>query len=158
MSEMSKKRNTRKTVVGVVKSDSMNKTIVVESERLEKHPRFGKYVKRYSRYKAHDEKNECRVGDTVELRALRQVYGQRGPQVGLSSIKSNLGHLLAAAGLAGLVKGVLSLKHQIMAPIAGFDEPNPRLGVVAGVIAFLVSGPRIFRWRRARRARRFWIG
>lgn len=64
---MSETRNKRKVVVGVVTSDKMHQTIAVKTERLVKHPRFGKYVKRYSKYKAHDEENTARSGDVVEL-------------------------------------------------------------------------------------------
>ena len=70
---MSETRNTRKVVVGVVTSDSMDKTISVKTERLVLHPRFRKYVKRYTGYKAHDEKSEARVGDTVELVECRPL-------------------------------------------------------------------------------------
>jgi small subunit ribosomal protein S17 len=52
---------------GTVVSDAMEKTITVQVMRLVKHPRYKKYVKRYTRLKAHDEKNEARVGDTVEV-------------------------------------------------------------------------------------------
>jgi small subunit ribosomal protein S17 len=70
---MSETRNTRKVVVGVVTSDSMDKTIGVKTERLVLHPRFRKYVKRYTGYKAHDEKSEAHVGDTVELTECRPL-------------------------------------------------------------------------------------
>ncbi len=70
---MSETRNKRKVVVGVVTSDSMDKTISVKTERLVLHPRFRKYVKRYTGYKAHDEKNDARVGDTVELIECRPL-------------------------------------------------------------------------------------
>ena len=70
---MSETRNKRKVVVGVVTSDSMDKTIGVKAERLVLHPRFRKYVKRYTGYKAHDEKGEARVGDMVELTECRPL-------------------------------------------------------------------------------------
>ena len=50
-------------MVGVVVSDGMDKTIVVRVERLVEDPRYKKYVRRYSRYMAHDEANSCKVGD-----------------------------------------------------------------------------------------------
>lgn len=53
--------------IGTVVSSSMDKSITVQLMRLVKHPRYRKYVKRYTKLKAHDEKNEARVGDTVEV-------------------------------------------------------------------------------------------
>ncbi|MEE9393778.1 MAG: 30S ribosomal protein S17 [Planctomycetota bacterium] len=70
---MTEERNNRKTVVGTVTSDKMAKTVTVKSERLVKHPRFLKYVKRYTTFHAHDETNDCRVGDTVELVECRPL-------------------------------------------------------------------------------------
>ena len=70
---MSQERNKRKVVVGVVTSDKMHQTIAVTGERKVKHPKFGKYVKRFSKYKAHDEENVARNGDTVELMECRPI-------------------------------------------------------------------------------------
>jgi small subunit ribosomal protein S17 len=61
------KRGTRRTVVGVVTTDKMNKTRRVEIARLVKHPRYGKYIKRRTICYAHDENNESHKGDTVEI-------------------------------------------------------------------------------------------
>ena len=61
---MAEKSNKR-TIKGVVVSDKMDKTIVVKAERLVKHPVFHKYVRRHVKYKAHDEQNQCKMGDTV---------------------------------------------------------------------------------------------
>lgn len=61
---MAEKSNKR-TIKGVVVSDKMDKTIVVKAERLVKHPVFHKYVRRHVKYKAHDEQNMCKMGDTV---------------------------------------------------------------------------------------------
>ena len=55
----------KRTIKGVVISDKMDKTIVVKAERLVKHPVFHKYVRKHVKYKAHDEQNECKAGDTV---------------------------------------------------------------------------------------------
>ena len=66
-------RGTRKTVVGKVARDSMNKTISVRCDRLVKHPLYGKYVRRWSVYKAHDEENQAHVGDTVQIMATRPL-------------------------------------------------------------------------------------
>lgn len=67
------KRGVRKTRVGVVVSDKMNKTAVVSVERLVKHTRYKKYIKRTSKFKAHDEKNECHVGDLVKIMETRPL-------------------------------------------------------------------------------------
>lgn len=58
-------KKTKKTVVGVVVSDKMDKTVVVESSRLVKHPVYKKLIKRRAKYRAHDEKNQCKLGDKV---------------------------------------------------------------------------------------------
>ena len=64
-------RGKLKTVHGTVVSDRMNKTIVVKSERKVKHPRYGKYLRRSSVFKAHDERNQAQEGDRVEI-----LYGR----------------------------------------------------------------------------------
>ncbi len=58
-------RNLRKQRTGIVVSNGMNKSIVIEVVRKVKHPIYGKFIKKTSRFMAHDEKNECNVGDTV---------------------------------------------------------------------------------------------
>ena len=58
-------RNLRKTRMGVVVSDKMDKTIVVAAKFKEKHPIYGKFVAKTKKYHAHDEKNDCHKGDTV---------------------------------------------------------------------------------------------
>ncbi len=63
----------RNELTGMITSDKMDKTVVVTVERLEKHPVFQKYVRRRSRFKAHDEKNECKVGDKVLIRECRPL-------------------------------------------------------------------------------------
>jgi small subunit ribosomal protein S17 len=68
-----KERGIRKTLIGTVYSDKMDKTVVVMIERLVRHPRYNKYVKRRAKYKAHDEKNECRSGDTVSIIEARPL-------------------------------------------------------------------------------------
>lgn len=69
---MSAEKRTR-TVTGKVVSDKMDKTITVLIERQEKHPLYGKYVKRSTKLKAHDENNECRIGDLVTIRETRPL-------------------------------------------------------------------------------------
>ena len=66
-------RNRRKTRVGKVVSDKMDKTIVVAVEDHVKHPLYKKIVKRTYKLKAHDEQNECRVGDTVKVMETRPL-------------------------------------------------------------------------------------
>lgn len=63
----------KRTIKGVVISDKMDKTIVVKAERLVKHPVFHKYVRKHVKYKAHDEKNECKSGDTVVIIEARPM-------------------------------------------------------------------------------------
>ena len=60
-------RNLRKERIGVVVSNKMDKSIVVAVERKEKHPMYGKFVKKTTKFVAHDEKNECSQGDTVRI-------------------------------------------------------------------------------------------
>jgi len=66
-------RPQRKTRRGTVVSDAMDKTVVVEVVRRTQHPLYGRVVKRTKRYKAHDEDNKCRVGDTVLLTETRPL-------------------------------------------------------------------------------------
>lgn len=66
-------RGRRKVRVGVVVSDRMDKTVVVAVERIMRHPLYGKTVKRTKKFHAHDENNECRVGDVVEIMETRPL-------------------------------------------------------------------------------------
>ena len=66
-------RGKRRTAVGVVTSDKMNKTRRVEIPRLVKHPRYGKYIKRRTICKVHDENNDSHIGDTVEIMETRPL-------------------------------------------------------------------------------------
>ncbi len=66
-------RNLRKTRMGVVSSTKMEKTVVVTVKYKEKHPIYGKFVNKTKKYHAHDEKNECQVGDTVLLMETRPL-------------------------------------------------------------------------------------
>jgi small subunit ribosomal protein S17 len=66
-------RGQRRTAVGVVTSDKMNKTRRVEIGRLVKHPRYGKYIRRRTICKVHDENNTSRQGDTVEIMESRPI-------------------------------------------------------------------------------------
>ena len=66
-------RNLRKTRTGVVSSNKMDKTITVAVERKVKHPIYGKFVKKTTRFHAHDEKNECTIGDVVKIMETRPL-------------------------------------------------------------------------------------
>ncbi|MBC8585947.1 30S ribosomal protein S17 [Youxingia wuxianensis] len=66
-------RNLRKTRVGMVVSDKMDKTVVVAIQDNVKHPLYKKIIKRTSKFKAHDEKNECGIGDKVEIMETRPL-------------------------------------------------------------------------------------
>ena len=66
-------RGNRRIVDGTVVSDKMDKTIVVRVERLVRDPQYEKYVRRYSRFMAHDEDNACRVGDKVRIIETRPL-------------------------------------------------------------------------------------
>ena len=66
-------RNLRKTRVGVVTSNKMEKSITVAVERKLKHPLYGKFVKITKKFHAHDERNECQIGDTVSIAETRPL-------------------------------------------------------------------------------------
>ena len=70
---MAEERNLRKTMVGTVVSDKMDKTIVVAIETRVKHPIYKKTVKRTYKLKAHDEENSCKVGDIVKVMETRPL-------------------------------------------------------------------------------------
>jgi small subunit ribosomal protein S17 len=67
------KRNLRKERIGVVVSNKMEKTIVVAEKRKVKHPIYGKFINRTTKLMAHDEKNECKVGDLVRIMETRPL-------------------------------------------------------------------------------------
>ena len=67
------KRNLRKERIGVVLSNKMEKSILVAVERKVKHPIYGKFVKTTSKFMAHDEKNECQIGDIVKIMETRPL-------------------------------------------------------------------------------------
>ena len=70
---MSEQRGLRKTSVGMVVSDKMDKTIVVEIKERVRHPLYGKIMNQTSKLKAHDENNECGIGDTVRVMETRPL-------------------------------------------------------------------------------------
>jgi small subunit ribosomal protein S17 len=73
MSEQAATRNTRKVREGLVVSDKMDKTVVVEVEDRVKHALYGKVMRRTSRLKAHDEANDCGIGDRVQIMETRPL-------------------------------------------------------------------------------------
>lgn len=70
---MTTERNLRKTRVGVVTSDKMDKTVVVSVETLVQHPLYKKRIRRTKKFKAHDEHNQCKVGDKVRIMETRPL-------------------------------------------------------------------------------------
>jgi small subunit ribosomal protein S17 len=67
------KRNLRKERIGIVTSDKMEKSIVVAVERKVKHPKYGKFVKKTTKFVAHDQNNDCHIGDTVRIMETRPL-------------------------------------------------------------------------------------
>mgnify|MGYP000995006704 CR=1 FL=1 len=70
---MTTERKLRKTRIGVVSSNKMDKTITVKVERKVKHPIYGKFLKKTTKFLAHDENNECSIGDTVRIAETRPL-------------------------------------------------------------------------------------
>ena len=70
---MDETRNRRKSFVGTVESNKMDKTIVVKVERLVKHEKYGKYIKRSGKLTAHDPENTCNIGDKVSVISTRPL-------------------------------------------------------------------------------------
>jgi len=68
-----KKRGMKRQLLGRVVSDKMEKTVVVLVERVEKHRRYKKYIRRHTKFSAHDEKNSCQVGDKVRIMESRPL-------------------------------------------------------------------------------------
>ena len=73
MAEATTTRNLRKERIGVVTSNKMNKTITVAVERKVKHPIYGKFIKKTTSFHAHDEKDECSIGDVVKIMETRPL-------------------------------------------------------------------------------------
>ena len=74
---MDNDRNMRRTRVGVIVSDKMDKTVVVAVEQTVRHPLYGKTMRRNAKFKAHDELNECNVGDRVRIMQTRPTSKQK---------------------------------------------------------------------------------
>ncbi len=67
------KRNLRKERIGIVTSNKMQKSVVVSVERKVKHPKYGKFVKKTTKFVAHDENDDCNIGDTVRIMETRPL-------------------------------------------------------------------------------------
>ena len=67
------KRNLRKERIGIVVSNKMEQSIVVAVERRMKHPKYGKFIRKTTKFMAHDEKNDCNIGDTVKIMETRPL-------------------------------------------------------------------------------------
>jgi small subunit ribosomal protein S17 len=89
----STERGDRKTIIGLVVSDKMVKTITVQVTRLEKHKKYKKYLRRHSKFYAHDEKRDAKVGDTVEILETRPTSKMK---------RWRLVKILARAGTSGV--------------------------------------------------------
>jgi len=70
---MENTRNLRKERVGVVVSNKMDKSITIAVETKVKHPMYGKFIKKTAKFMAHDEKNDCNIGDTVKIMETRPM-------------------------------------------------------------------------------------
>lgn len=89
----STERGARKTIIGLVVSDKMEKTITVQVTRLEKHWKYKKYLRRHSKFYAHDETRDAKVGDTVEILETRPLSKNK---------RWRLVKILARAGTSGV--------------------------------------------------------
>ncbi len=74
---MSENRANKKQLIGLVASDKMQKTVVVEVTRRMRHPFYSKYIKRRTRYQAHDEKEACAIGDRVLIEECRPMSAKK---------------------------------------------------------------------------------
>ncbi len=83
-------RGSRKSLAGIVVSDKMEKTALVLVERLTKHRTYGKYIRRRSKYMAHDPQNNCRIGDKVRIVESRPISKRKRWQVMEILTKTNI--------------------------------------------------------------------
>ena len=84
-----KKRGMRRTLVGLVVSDKLDKTVVVRVERLVKDPQYKKYVRRYTKFMAHDEENACGLGDRVRIIEHRPISKRKRWKVQETLVKAS---------------------------------------------------------------------
>jgi small subunit ribosomal protein S17 len=82
------KRGMRRTLIGLVVSDAMDKTVVVRVERLVQDPRYKKYVRRYTKFLAHDESNDCSIGDRVRIIEHRPLSKRKRWKVQMTLAKA----------------------------------------------------------------------
>ena len=82
------KRGIRRTLEGTVVSNQMDKTVVVRVERLVRDPQYHKYVRRYSKFMAHDEANECSLGDRVRIIEHRPISKRKRWKVQATVVKA----------------------------------------------------------------------
>lgn len=91
--------NKRKRFIGTVISDKMQKTVIVKITRLAKHPKYSKIVKRYNKFKAHDEKGIAKLGDTVRIEETRPISKDKRFRVVELVKKAAAAHLEAKEAL-----------------------------------------------------------
>lgn len=84
------KRGNRRTLVGMVVSDKMDKTVVVRVERLVQDKRYKKFVRRYSRFMCHDEQNDCSIGDRVQIIEHRPLSKRKRWKVQATVVKATV--------------------------------------------------------------------
>ena len=84
-------RNNRKLREGLVVSDKMDKTVVVAVENLVRHPLYGRTLRRTNKFKAHDETNDCHVGDTVEIMETRPLSREKRWRLVASAGRNTVG-------------------------------------------------------------------
>ena len=77
MEKKEEERNLRKVMIGIVKSNKMDKTVVVAVEKNVRHPKYGKIMKRTYKLKAHDEENKCEIGDKVKVMETRPLSKEK---------------------------------------------------------------------------------
>ncbi|MCL2858977.1 MAG: 30S ribosomal protein S17 [Oscillospiraceae bacterium] len=77
MEKKQEERNLRKVMIGIVKSNKMDKTVVVAVEKNVRHPKYGKIMKRTYKLKAHDEENKCEIGDKIKVMETRPLSKEK---------------------------------------------------------------------------------
>jgi small subunit ribosomal protein S17 len=91
--------NKRKKFVGIVTSDKMQKTVIVRVTHLAKHPKYGKVIKKYNKFKAHDEKGIAKMGDTVRIEETRPLSKDKRFRVEGVVKKAKVAHLEVKEGV-----------------------------------------------------------
>ena len=85
---MTASQQVKSTITGNVVGDKMDKTVTVQIERRFKHPMYKKYIRKHSKIIAHDENNECKVGDTVEIEQCRPISKRKSWRVKSVTVSS----------------------------------------------------------------------